>query len=302
VTEERSCFTRRLKQARYLQRRHPEIVPTPEPSEGFETVLEGSDPSLRFALRDALDASQAAAPDARASRARFAGALHLVRPTISGPKAGPTAVPAEAVTVVQRYLDAAHPLIARYAAQYGTVALRTGPAVLEAPAIAPHGRYNDSTLRGWVDEWVRRGGLPATGAAAVVLNPPGAVNTDADPSRGILGYHSAASIPYAFVNLFETPISVADAEDRFALGVSHVVAELAVDPAAELSNPEVCDPCGQSGAGPIRTYFDESGAYLGSTAEFPPPFPYGFYLSAVARPTSATATAASPEACGYGPP
>src|SRR5579862_2848519 len=94
MTAERTCVTRRIKQARYLQRHHPDIVPTPEPAEGFDSILDGGDPSLRFALRAALDAAHAPSPGVRAAGPLFQGTVVVVRPTLSGPNSGPVAVSA----------------------------------------------------------------------------------------------------------------------------------------------------------------------------------------------------------------
>lgn len=302
MSAERHCVTRRIKQARYLQRHHPDIVPTPEPAEGFGSILEGGDPSLRFALRAALDAAHAPSPGVRAGVPLFQGSLVVVRPTISGPRSGPVSVAAADAEVVRAFVARAAPPIARYASAYGPASVAVAPMVTAVDVAAPNGRYNDSTLQTWVNGWVVQGLIPPTGAAALVVNPPGALNTDADPSQGVLGYHGKANVPYAFVNVLGAGFTADDAADAYALATSHEVAEMTVDPAADLSNPEVCDPCGPNCQTVIRDYFDAGGAYLGSSTEFPPPYPYGFFLNAIVQPASATACPAPSARCAYAPP
>src|SRR2546422_975586 len=87
-------------------------------------------------------------------------------------------------------------------------------------------------------------------------------NADRDPSRGIGGYHGLANVPYCFVNAMGSGFTVADPQSLFALALSHEIAEMVVDPQANLENPEVCDPCGPNCQTPWIDYFTSGGGYL----------------------------------------
>jgi hypothetical protein len=50
-----------------------------------------------------------------------------------------------------------------------------------------------------------------------------------------------------------------DARDVYALALCHEIAEMVVDPAANGSNPEVCNGCGPNCQSPFRDYFDAAG-------------------------------------------
>jgi len=92
-----------------------------------------------------------------------------------------------------------------------------------------------------------------------ILNPQGLINTDGDPSQGIGGYHGNANVPYCFVNLFGTNLTIDDANNDYAMALSHEIAEMTVDPLANLVNPEVCDPCGPNCQTVFIDYFDTGG-------------------------------------------
>jgi len=298
---EKSCATRSLKLARHLQRSRPDIVPPVEPLSGFTSLLEGSDPSMKFVLRDALAPGKLPVLRANAAGPLFRGTLRFANLAVSvGTKT--FGLGANDLATATKFAGLAVGPISKYAGQYGPNALAVDPTALPLPVSVPRGVYNDSTLQTWVDQLVRANSLEPGSTAIVVLSPPGPLNTDADPSRGVLGYHGKASIPYAFVNVTGAELAIADPTDRFALALSHEIAEMTVDPSADLANPEVCDPCGPNCQAPIRVYFDGTAAYLGSSSQFPPSFDYGFFLNAVVQPASATQCPAPASACAYAPP
>ncbi|MCI4324561.1 MAG: hypothetical protein L3K00_01555 [Thermoplasmata archaeon] len=298
---ERSCATRALKVARHLQRTRPDIVPAVEPLSGFANVLEGSDPSMRYLLRDALAPGKVPAAGPSAIAPLFQGSLTFVHLTVQAGGKQLALSPTDLATAMKFAGGALGP-ISRYASQYGPNSLGVAESPVELPVSVPKGVYNDSTVQGWVDGVMDASPFPASVGAVVVLNPPGPVNTDADASRGVLGYHGLAKVPYVFVNVLGANLTVPDAADLYALALSHEIAEMTVDPSANLANPEVCDPCGPNCQTPIRAYFDSVGSFLGGMTAFPPPFEYGFFLNAIVQPASATQCPAPAAACAYAPP
>ncbi|MCI4332361.1 MAG: hypothetical protein L3K01_01320 [Thermoplasmata archaeon] len=298
---DRTCATRSLKVARHLQSTRPDIVPAVEPLSGFANLLEGTDPSIRFVLRDALAPGTLPAVGTRAVAPLFQGSLTFAHLTVQAGSKQYALSPADLATA-RKFAGSAVGPISQYAAQYGPNSLAVSEVTLELPVSVPKGVYNDTTLQEWVNGLVASGGLPADSSAVVVLNPPGPLNTDADASRGVLGYHGKANVPYLFVNVLGQNLTVPDPTDTFALALSHEMAEMAVDPSADLANPEVCDPCGPNCQTVIRAYFDSVGAFLGGTTAFPPAFEYGFFLNAIVQPASAAQCPAPPASCAYAPP
>ena len=191
--------------------------------------------------------------------------------------------------------------ISRYASQYGPNRLEIFPTVISF-SVDLHGkRYNDQMLQAWVNTVVAQNMLPVS-SCVVVLNPVGVVNTDADMSKGIGGYHSIADVPYVFVNLVGTNLTIEDKEGFYAMALSHEIAELAVDPRADSVNPEICDGCGPNCQSVWIDYFDASGRYVATTQSFPPPFAYRFFINGIVKPASATLCPAPAAACNYAPP
>lgn len=241
---------------------------------------------------------------AGAPPAVFSGTIVVVGLELGLPKGTARVDPADLGVVVQ-YLGRAAPAIQAYCAQYGPAHLAVAPAVLpfRVPLAVPS--YSDAQLQQWVDQISTTPGFPPDGAP-LILNPPGATNTDAKESGGVgvLGYHGKARVPYSFVNPLGSGFSVGDSGDLFAEAVSHEIAEMTVDPNADGSQPEVCDGCGTNCQGnqAFRVYFASDGRYLGGGASFPPPFAYDHFLSTIARPAAAALCPAPQGSCVYPPP
>ncbi len=245
-----------------------------------------------------------AAPTGVAQAPLFQGTLYLADIAFESGGTVTRVDPADLRTV-QQYLGRVAGPIARYASQYGTCRIAVGNQLPSFTAPITGAEYSDAQLQAWVDSLVRTNGLGAS-SAVLLINPVGVVNQDAKESGGVgvLGYHGLASVPYCFVNALGSGYTSDDRGDLFGEAVSHEVAEMAVDPRADDSNPEVCDGCGTNcqGSGAYRSYFDAAGTYVGSSPTFPPSFPYAFFLSAIAKPSAATECPAPAAACAYAPP
>jgi len=201
------------------------------------------------------------------------------------------------VQTVQQYLGFAAPVIAAYCSQYGTGPLAVSPEIYTVTVNLQGQTYTDADLQGWVNNLVLVHGLGPSDAL-VFLNPPGVVNSEAPVSMGILGYHGAASVPYSFVNALGSGFSVNDAKDIYALALSHEIEEMVVDPNADLSKPEVADPCAGNCRVDYRNTFDANGNWLGGWG----PQMYAFFVAAVAKPATVSQCPSSFESCSYAPP
>ncbi|MDA4129102.1 MAG: hypothetical protein OK422_06590 [Thaumarchaeota archaeon] len=232
----------------------------------------------------------------------FAGSLRFVHATFlnSGKS---YVVPTPDIKTAAQYASLAVVPISEYASQYGPNAATISGDVLPFKASLGGGKYNDRILAAWTDEIAKQQGLSAD-SCLVLLNPRGVVNTDADATQGVLGYHSISpgGLPYIFVNVTGEGFSIQDDRDLYALALSHEIAEMIVDPAANGSNPEVCDPCGPNCPPSLRDYFGPSGSYLETTATFPPGSGYGYYVNAIVQPNYASQCPAPLSACAYSPP
>lgn len=241
---------------------------------------------------------------ARISVPLFQGTVHLANLQFTGP-GGPRSISGGDLATVAEYLGHVVTPIEKYASQYGTASLSAGTVLPPFAAAVTGDSYTDVQLQGWINQMALANGLGA-GSAILVLNPVGVVNQDAKESGGVgvLGYHGLAGVPYSFVNALGAGFTLDDRADLFAEAVSHEIAEMTVDPRADDSNPEVCDGCGTNclGLSGFRSFFDAAGNYLGSASSFPPSFPFGFFLSAIAQPAAAADCPAPASACAYPPP
>lgn len=246
-------MTRAIKNARHLQATAPHILPKEEPAAGFRsrvpdkilaglhTPLPAADLNRVDGLAAALQKHPAPKPRPSASGPLFNGTLVFAQVAFRTSKGFVSVKPADLATAMDFTRLAVVPISA-YATQYGPNRLDVTPQAVPYNADAGSGTYNDHTLQGWVNAIVAQNNLPAN-TCVVILNPPGVVNSDADPSQGVGGYHGMAKVPYAFVNVMGSGLTVKDEANVYALALSHEIAEMVVDPRADLGNPEVCDPC-----------------------------------------------------------
>ncbi len=306
------CVTRAMKNARHLQSTAPHLLPKQEPAEGFSSripsrVLAGLHTTLPPAelnrvngLAAALQRHPAPKPRPSASAPLFQGTLVFALVAFRTSKGFVSVKPADLGAAMDFTRLAVLPISA-YASQYGPNRLVLAPQAVPFNADAGKGSYNDQMLQGWVNAIVAQHNLPLD-TCVVVLNPPGVVNTDADPSQGVGGYHGMANVPYCFVNVTGAGLTVKDEANLYALALSHEIAEMAVDPRADLSNPESCDGCGPNCQQVWIDYFNNAGGYIQTSQDFPPPFDYAFFINAIAKPSAATQCPAPGAACNYAPP
>lgn len=307
---DRWCATRALKNAHSLSRLLPQEFPPPGPGEAYLSCL----PLEELVRLHHLTPAELDGVDPRLSRLRgpipgpgtvrgslFSGTLRMLHVMYDLGSGSPLSLnPPDVATALHYTATAAGP-IQRYAAQYGPNQVAVDPTILPVRFPVGSPRFTDQALQTWLNGLVQSGTLRA-GDCPIILAPPGVLNADAPADQGVLGYHGHASLPYIFVNVLGSGFAPNDPGDLFALALSHEVAEMVVDPAADGSNPEVCDPCGPNCQSPLRDYFAQDGRYLGTTTAFPPAYSYGFYLNAIVQPSAAAACPAPVRACAYGPP
>lgn len=302
------CATRALKNAKFLQGPEVGFFPLVEPIEGFQSLVPLS--LLRRlervrpeeigtpALARAVSKKRPPAARSRLAAPLFSGTLRFVQATFASSGSSFEVPPAD-LAVAMKYAGIAAVPISAYCSQYGPNSLAIDASTIPFQVSVSNGRYNDSILSGWVDRLSKANGL-GPDSCLVFLNPNGVVNTDADATQGVLGYHSMSSsgVPYAFVNVMGTGLAIQDGQDYYALALSHEIAEMTVDPLADGSNPEISDECAGNCNVDYRNYFGQNGQWLGGSATPG----YLFFTDGIATPASVTQCPAPPSSCIYPPP
>ncbi len=256
----------------------------------------------------------------------FSGTLHFLRILFT---MGDTVVAMsdqDLATIID-YTNQAVQAIAAYTSQYGASPITVSKDILEHTVNLPSGVYSDDDLEQWIQLAIQplfQSG--ETNFCIIVCNPEGVVNTDADPSKGVGGYHDAmpgadsktddeVRVPYCLVDVSGTGVTVQDRSEQYAKSLSHEIAEMIVDPEGiPWANPEVCDPCenagtvGDGGGDPgWKAFFQVTAPagdlrYVGSAVEVNEVTqPFDFYIAAVVQPRYTGNDNAPDWGCDYGP-
>jgi hypothetical protein len=228
----------------------------------------------------------------------FGGPVRLVLMEFATRK-GVFRVPAGDATALAEYLTLALPVVHRYVGgRAGTAPRLESPhATLSAPLAS--NRFSDADVQEWGH---RLSPQVAPGTALLFVAPMGVVHSDCDPSEGATAYHSSGRFPYLFLPLTASGLTVADREGRFSLALSHVLAELLSDPAADFASPELCDGGAVDAASLTRNFFRQDGTYLGSGLVGDAPAGFAFQVQGIPRPPLAPGRRSAGPATGYPPP
>lgn len=314
------CATRALKNAKYLQKAAPNILPEREPKDGFESIIplkildrlhqnHALDGIHKYAhLAKLLKGVTFPAIRTQVSAPLFSGTLYFVQMEFTIQDQGNKVISLSDsdMATILNYANLATLPISEYAAQYGPNSITVHQSPLSFAVTLPSTTYNDTQLQEWVFSIGLQYGLPSN-TGIVVPNPPGVVNTDGAPSNGVGGYHSRVGLTglsYAFANVRTQNLTLEDSSWSYAAHVSHEIAEMVVDPRVDHSNPEVCDPCGPNCASYYLAYFDNCSNYIATVQAFPPPFPYSFFINGIVQPAYALPCPITvpSSACTYAPP
>ena len=305
------CFTRALKNARYLRMMAPDLFAKETSAQGF-----GSGIPIDLLKRlhrippDSLELKEHPAVAAFLARNRlplpgrnardtlFSGTIFFVQVTFQTNSGNIVTSTSDMKTIVQYAQHAIVP-ISDYAALYGPNTVSVSPNVITYTASVPNASYQDSDVKGWVNDIAKKNQLPAN-SCVFIVSPSGLT---APEVGGNDGYHNIANIPYVVGGVFATNLTLGDAADVYAMVVSHEIAEMIVDPNVDGHNPEVCDPCDINCSNLTRVYFDVSNNFLGINQASPPGgFNFSYYICAVVDPNGASNCPASSGDCQYWPP
>jgi hypothetical protein len=309
LTDAVRCYTRALKNARYLQETAPETFATDPDAEGFGTgvpleilrVLHRLPPNSPVlnrheAVAEALRSKQPPVPGAPGDTL-FSGTLHFAQVTF-GTSVGDLVIPTSDMNQIVQYAQHAIVPISEYAAQYGKNTVNISPDLLTTTVNLSGRSFTDRRVRGWVNDLAAGNNL-GDGDCVVVVVPQGVTARNVGANAG---YHSKADIPYIVTGVFADGLTLADNADSYAMVISHEIAEMIVDPSVNGNSPEVCDPCDLN-CGPLtRCYFDADNNFLEANQSTPPGGPaFSYYTCGVVKPASASDCPASAASCQYAP-
>ena len=303
------CYTRALKNARFLREAAPEIFAQDPDAEGFGTgvpleILRGlhriphNSPVLNRhkAVAEVLRTSRPPVPGRVSRDALFSGTIHFAQVTFQT-SGGNRVVPTADMNQIVQYAQHAIVPVSEYAAQYGPNTVSISPNLLTKTVSLSGTSFTDGDLQGWVNDLASSNSFGSDHCIFVPV-PPGVSANNVGENAG---YHSKANIPYIVAGV-TTGLTLADNADVYAMVVSHEAAEMIVDPNVDGNNPEVCDPCDINCSNLTRCYFDASDNFLGVNQDSPPGgFTFTYYTCAVAKPEGASDCPASAADCQYAP-
>jgi hypothetical protein len=312
------CVTRAMKVLGYLHRTVPKSIPRSSllalaklPPSVLSTLHTGRDlhkVTKNAKLRNWLSHNPIPAPKARVSEPLFKGTLVFVGMTFNRPNQPPSSVSAADVQTARNYAALAAVPIQRYASQYGPNTVRVSPDIIPFSVMTGN-TFPDEDVWGWVDKIV--GDNQLTNACIVILADSATSPTNTFKAGDFAGYHMMTDKghPYCFCKVLGQNLTVADPTNRYAAILSHEIAEMVVDPRANLQNPEVCDACSIACHNDQWNLFDSSGNFIGGTNDLPSASGFSFFISSIIQPefydpaTECAVQGADKQAvCIYAPP
>lgn len=295
------CYTRALKNARYLQRNGPNTFRREDRATGFGTGIPLA--VLQQADRLRHDSSQLAGHEAvsrfierhemfrRAATTRrpplFSGMIHFAQITFETPGGVFSFSMADMRTMI-RYAKHAIVPIARMVRAYGKSSITISPKILRFTAKMPARRFSDLELQSWIRKIAKAHGLSEK--SCVLVPCPKGISELSGGVGANSGYHSfspAPKVPYIVLGVHGVNLKLSDRPDLYAMAISHEIAEMIVDPRANHANPEVCDPCCLNCCAKFyRAYFGPSNAYLGTNRRtVPGGYRFAYFTAVVVQPS-----------------
>jgi hypothetical protein len=293
------CYTRALKNARYLQRSKPADFNTNDVA-GFGTgiplgllqqVHRLRHDSPRLAKHEAvsrfLERSKSfGRTTSRRPSPLFNGTIHFAHVEFETP-AGVRAFSTADMQSMVLYAKQAIVPMARMISGYGVSSVVVSSKLLRHTATLKTHSFSDLELQGWIRQIVETHRLPQD--SCVVVPCPRRIFEHSGGIGANSGYHGfarAPGIPYIVLGVHGDNLTLADRSDCYAMGVSHEIAEMIVDPRAHDANPEVCDPCCMNCSEKFyRAYFTAANAYLGTNRRARPSgYRFAYYTAVVVRP------------------
>jgi hypothetical protein len=291
----RFCMTRGIKNANHIQLIAPDLVSragpvgitgliAPNTLVKLHTVHEPYRVVKNRELAQLLERNKLPLPKATVSDPLFNGTLYFARITFNFP-GGAFSMNNADIQVAVNYSNLAVLPIHRYAAQYGLNSIGISQNIIQYSVNLTGNRFRDSDLQGWVDDIIRTNNLQNNPCIVVLVDVRGPLNSDGDPNAGVGGYHfiTRNNHPYCFCNVFGQNLTIDDRGNVYAQILSHEIAEMVVDPLANIRNPEVCDACAGNCGNLWNDFFDNNNQFINGAQNVPPPFAYRFFINSIIK-------------------
>ena len=296
-TKDRLCTSRRNKTAKHIERIAGHLIEgtnqgitsiiSEETLAQLHTIENTHEVIQNKDLAILLEKDKLPSIKSTVSDPLFQGTLFFVQITFNTPSGSFSINNADMLTALNYSKVAINP-ISDYASQYGPNSLSVSNNIIQYSVTLSGKTYTDSNLKSWVNDIVSTNRLSTNSSCIVILNPwtEGIVNTNEDPRRGVGGYHGKVSTPFCFCNVFGQNLTVDDRQNAYAQILSHEIAEMTVDPLANIVNPEVCDACAPNCNNLWNNFFDNGNQFIDGSQSLPPSFAYKFFVNALVKPAS----------------
>ncbi len=294
-TNNRICISRKIKTIRHIEHIAGHLFQDSKqgisgiiPDETLSQLHTIADPHTIIQNKELailLEKNKLPSLKATVSDPLFNGTLYFVRITFNTPSGAFSISNADIQTAVNYSKLAVKP-ISQYASQYGNNNVNVSNNIIQYSVNLSSTTFNNNDLRGWVNNIVSANNLPTGSSCIVILNPVGITNTDADRSHGIGGFHGNTNTPFCFCNVYGQNFTIGDNQNIYAQILSHEIAEMVVDPLANIVNPEVCDACAGNCTNLWLDYFDNNNNFIDGSQSIPPSFNYTFLINSVIKPAS----------------
>ena len=288
-----TCATRAVKVLKYVRREAPATIPRPSVDElenlptrvlaNFHSTSDWSKVTKDEQLRDWLAANPVPVSRAKASGPLFSGTLVLAQLQFQVAGQPPSAIAMSDVQTALDYASLALIPMQRYISQYGNCDVGVWPDVIPFPVNLPSASFNVSTFEAWVDQIAQtaRNGEASNPCVVILHNRqlPGAAQFTGN--RNSFHGMTGNGTPYCYSLVFTQNLTIADPGHFYADKLSHEIAEMIVDPKADDSNPEVCDPCAGNCNNIWFNLFDDNGVFIGGTTDPATAQPYKFFINPI---------------------
>jgi hypothetical protein len=316
-----TCATRAVKVLKYVRREAPAAIPRSSVDElenlptrvlaNFHSTSDWSKVTKDEQLRDWLAANPVPGSRAKASGPLFSGTLVFAQLQFQVAGQPPSAIATSDVQTALDYASLALIPMQRYISQYGNCDVGAWPDVIPFPVNLPSASFTVSTFETWVDEIAQTASnSKASNPCVVILHNrdlPGAAQFTGN--RNSFHGMTGNGTPYCYCLVFTQNLTIADPGHFYADKLSHEIAEMIVDPKADDSNPEVCDPCAGNCNNIWFNLFDNNGVYIGGTTDPASAQPYKFFINPIVSGAVAVngngciaSGAAAEIGCVYPPP
>lgn len=289
------CSTRAIKNARHIQKiastlsskeKGKEITSTIpiETLQKLHTIGNLHEVIKDKEIAEELSKNRPPKPSDSTSGPLFKGTLRIVKINFKNTGNGSTSMNDGDIQIIQNYLNRAIKPLSQYVSQYGQSNITVSNDIINFDVdLAGNSSYTGDDLKGWVGSIVNSNNL-GKDSCPIILNPPGVSNSNG--SGQILGYHDIqGEVPYCFCNISGSGLTIDDQQQAFAEVITHEVAEMAVDPNVDGSNPEVCDACAGNCDNNWIAFFDKNDQFMTALNSppdaFNPPQDYAYYTATV---------------------